>query len=160
LLITVFASVFFLLVCAYDRGSSFARDNKPDQPPGDTGTGIHTILPQFPYWVTARTLTSEKERIVLEGAVDLEVDRSATFHADKVVVHLAEGGMTDVEFLGNVSMTGASSEELTIRSQQASSDNFPVYVLFSGNVVIRKGPLEIKARKIRFNLLSREMTQE
>jgi lipopolysaccharide assembly outer membrane protein LptD (OstA) len=153
------AFAFFVAMPGSDALSA-PPDGKSSQPPGDAVTGVHTILPQFPYWVTARTLTSEKERIVLEGAVDVEVDRSATFHADRVIVHLAGGTMADVEFLGNVSMTGAGKEELTIKSQQAFSDNFPGYAIFSGNVVIRKGPLEIKAKKVKYNLLSGEMTQE
>jgi len=156
----VLASAFFILVCAYPCGMSLALDNKPNHPPGESATGIHTILPHFPYWVTAGTLTTEKDRIVFEGAVDVEVDLSATFHADRVIVHLAENRVTDVEFLGNVLMTGARKEELTIKSQKALSDNFPVEVVFSGNVIIRKGVLEIKAKKLRYNLLSEEMTQE
>jgi len=156
-LVLISAFLFFLLAAAR---VSAALENKTDQRPAETGHAIRTILPEFPYWVAAGALTAGKDRIVFEGAVDLEVDPSTTFHGDKLLIHLADSRITDVELLGGVMMTVKKGDGLTIKSQRASSDNFPTYVVFSGKVIVRKGVLEIKAKKIRYNLLSEELTQE
>lgn len=107
-------------------------------------------LPSFE--IQANVVKKEAvKKIVYQGQVTLRYDILTEFRADSVIIEFSdEDKFKDIQILGNVYMLRGP---IIIRSQQAFSDNFRVYVDFKDSIsVIGAGP-EIKPGKLRYYFL-------
>lgn len=103
--------------------------------------------------LSSDTVKRVKNSVIFEGKPQLERDQLVRFLADYISIEFSEDNVTNyvVEMKGNVSMMTLAA--LTIKSEEATSRDFSIYVDFVDNVSISSKGQDYKTDWVRYYFL-------
>jgi len=103
------------------------------------------------------TVKRVKNSVIFEGKAQLERDQLVRFLADYISIKFSEDNVIDyvVEMKGNVSMMTLAA--LIIKSEEATSQDFSIYVDFVGDVSVSDKGQDYKTDWVRYYFLQGEL---